>query len=552
MSKRRCVAGVLSAALLAWAAASQGHSQGSGPTRGLDALQGGTLVVWFVGAEDPKANVNPFAGLRSAAPMGYQEKTTGNFGQTASTFGQNAAGYGVDSNSATISTAQPAQGADAPSATQNGAGYKEQTSGSFGKNAGNYGTTAGSYGTDSSQVGQNSASFGTDASNHGRDLASFGNSTSTLANAGNPPPPPTTTRDPIMDQFEERLRKVFPDLQTKFTYVKPEELKERLTAAHGTTGYPDILLGTLPTAWGTSMQGDFGLAMLRPANFSQNGVTQDVPRVAQFAILARAPHMPAARALALWMSEPYEDCPGCVQAALSKKEQASAAVATSAVRRLLHGEVLGAEADPEMAGNSSEGVQRMLTTTGNTNAGSVSLQVEVERASTNGNVAAVALRVVVSSDKVFGVAHPLVVLRTANDGRWRVLQVSLNLPQFEQENVRQTLMESSPDSAAEQRAGVKGVSLASPQDGTTRTPAPDLVWDNGGGAGLQVVEWQTGNGGAWSDARLYLVQDRNPRLQTHIRAEFAGDAGRYRWRVWSVGARGEMKISPWRTFNVVK
>jgi hypothetical protein len=546
------MAGVLSATLLACTAVLQGQSQGSGPARGLDALQGGTLIVWFVGAADPQTNANAFAGLRSAAPMGYQEQTTGNFGQNASTFGQNAAGYGVDSSSATISTAQPVQGADAPSTTPNGVGYKEQASGSFGKNAGSYGTTAGSYGTDSSRVGQNAASYGTSASNHGQDVASFGNSTSTLANAGNAPPPPTTTRDPMMDQFEERLRKVFPDLQAKFTYVKPEELKERLTAARGTTAYPDILLGALPTAWGTSMQGDFGLAMLRPANFYQNGVTQNVPHGEQFAILARAQHMQAARALALWMSEPDEDCPGCVQAALSKAERASAAVAMSAVRRLLHGEVLGAEADPEMAGDSSEGVQRMLTTTGNTNAGKVSLQVEVERASTNGNVAAVALRVVVSSDSVYGVAHPLVVLRAAKDGRWRVLQASLNLPQFEQENVRQTLMESNPDSEAEQRAGVKGVSLASPQDGATRTPSPDLVWDNGGGAGLQVVEWQTGQGGSWSDARLYLVQDRNPRLQTHVRAEFAGDAGRYRWRVWSVGARGEMKISPWRTFNVVK
>jgi hypothetical protein len=551
VASRQCGARLVLATLLACTAASQVQSQGTVPERGLDALHGGMLVVWFVGAADPPKGVNPFAGLRTAAPMGYQEKTTGSLGQSASTFGQDAGAYGVDSNSATISTAQPAQGEDATSATPNGVGYKEQAAGSFGKNAGSYGTAAGNYGTDSSRLGQTAGSYGTSASNHGQDLASFGNSTSTLPNAGNPPAP-VPARDPLMDQFQERLRKVFPELQAKFTYIKPEELKNRLTAARGTTAFPDMLLGTLPSAWGTSLQGEFGVAMLRPANFYQNGVTQNVPHGAQFALLAHAQHMQAARALALWLSEPYEACPGCVQAALSKSEQASAAVAISAVRRLLHGEVLGAEADPQMAANSSQGVQRMLTTTGNTNAGKVSLQVEVERASTNGSVAAVALRVVVSSNSVFGVGHPLVVLRASRDGRWRVLQVSLNLPQFEQENVRQTLMQSSPDSAAEQSSGVKGVALASPQDGARSTPAPDLVWDNGGGAGLQVVEWQTGQSGSWSDSRLYLVRDRNPRLQTQVRAEFADDAGRYRWRVWSVGARGEMKISPWRIFNIVK
>jgi hypothetical protein len=41
-------------------------------------------------------------------------------------------------------------------------------------------------------------------------------------------------------------------------------------------------------------------------------------------------------------------------------------------------------------------------------------------------------------------------------------------------------------------------------------------------------------------------------LQTHVIAEFAGAAGRYRWRVWSVGMQGDMVISPWRGFAVVQ
>jgi hypothetical protein len=78
------------------------------------------------------------------------------------------------------------------------------------------------------------------------------------------------------------------------------------------------------------------------------------------------------------------------------------------------------------------------------------------------------------------------------------------------------------------------------------------VWDNRGGAGLQVVEWQRGEGGAWSDGRLYLVEDRNPTLRTQVLAEFANANGRYRWRVWSVGARGALEISPWRTFRLIQ
>ena len=168
----------------------------------------------------------------------------------------------------------------------------------------------------------------------------------------------------------------------------------------------------------------------------------------------------------------------------------------------------------------------------------------------NGGLAAVGLRVVVSSANVFGVAHPLVVLRMSREGQWKVLQMSLNMPQHEQSNERQALMVSNPPTAAEQVSGVKGISQASPQDGQSLSQVPQLVWDNHGGAGLQVVEWQRGEGGAWSDARLYLVEDRSPTLRTQVEAEFADANGRYRWRVWSVGAHGEMMISPWRGFSV--
>ncbi len=77
-----------------------------------------------------------------------------------------------------------------------------------------------------------------------------------------------------------------------------------------------------------------------------------------------APHMQAARAFALWMSEPNSGCPGCVQTSLAGKEAAAATVAKSAMERLLNGEPLGDEADPELVMDSSRGVRRMLAIDG--------------------------------------------------------------------------------------------------------------------------------------------------------------------------------------------
>ena len=535
----------------------QQQARDGGQNDTLSALRQGRLNVWFVGAPShpPQTNLQAIAGLHDATPLTYQNRTTGNFGQNASTYGQDAGSYGIDADSRAISAPQPAQGQDAPSATPNGIGYKQQQAGSFGQEANTYGQEASTYGTTGSggansdgSFGQNASSFGEKSGDNGQDVASFGNSTSTIGNAANNAPKPPS--DPLAETFKAKLEQSFPDLQLRYTEVSVDELKDRLLDERGTADYPDVLVGSLPEAWWRGMQGEFGLAMLRPASFYPNGVTEAPPPAQAFAILARAQHMREARAFALWMSEPYSGCAGCVEAGLSKKEQAAATVATSAMQRLVDGGSVGSEADPEMAHTSSLGVNRMLATVGGTSATSATPRIEVERVSVNGGVAAVALRVVVSSPGVFGVAHPLLVLRLAKDGHWKVLQVSLNLQQVEQASVRQTLMDTNAPGATEQRAGVKGVSLAAPQEGATSPPRPDLVWDNNGGAGLQVVEWQMGHEGGWSDSRMYLVEDHSPRLQTHVRAEFAVFPGQYHWRVWSVGAHGDMKISAWRTFNV--
>ncbi len=537
----------------------QQHQSDGGQDETMSALRQGHLNVWFVGAPShpPQTNLQAIAALHDATPLTYQNKTTGNFGQSSSTYGEDAASYGVDADSRTISAPQPAQGQDAPSATPNGIGYKQKDASNFGQEANTYGQEASTYGTTGTggansdgTFGQNASSFGEKSGDTGQDVASFGNSTSTIANAANNAPKPPS--DPLAQQFKDRLQQAFPGLQIRFTEVSIDELKDRLLDERGTADYPDVLVGSLPEAWWRGMQGQFGLAMLRPASFYPNGVTDAPPPSEPFAILARAPHMPQAKAFAMWMSEPYSGCAGCVQAGLSKKEQAAATVATSAMQRLLDGESVGSEADPEMSHTSSLGVDRMLATVGGTSAAQAMPRIEVERVSVNGGVAAVALRVVVSSSRVFGVAHPLLILRMAKDSHWRVLQVSLNMQQVEQSSVRRTLMDTSAPGAAEQRAGVKGVTLAAPQEDATSGIKPDLVWDNNGGAGLQVVEWQLGHEGGWSDSRLYLVEDHSPRLQTHVRAEFAVFPGQYHWRVWSIGAHGNMKISPWRTFNVTQ
>lgn len=558
MVSRRCRSGLLSATLLVCVAGLQ--AQGAGPAAPLAALGHGRLIAWFVGAQasPPQSNLNAVAALHDATPLTYQQQTAGTFGQNAASYGQDAGSYGVDADSRTISTPTIPADKNATTETPNGIGYRQQEASTFGQNSGGFGTTAGSYGKEGSTLGQNAAGFGTESSKYGTEASNVGEDSSSFAEAKSAPAPVSTSgagqqtlSSPEAEQIRLSLQQAFPDLRMTFVAVDPNQLKDRLTAARGTGEYPDVLVGTMPAAWWNGMESEFGLTMLRPAAFYPNGVTDNPRDTEDVAILARAQHMEAARAFALWMSEPYSGCPGCVQGGLSGKDAAVATAAVKAVQRLVSGEPLGNEGDPELATDSSQGVRRMLATMGNTVAENEGVRVQVEDASVNGSLAAVALRVVVSSSGVYGVAHPLVVLRATPDGRWRALQMSLNMPQFEQSNERRALLETNPPSATEQRAGVKGVVLAAPPDGQTVVQMPELVWDNRGGAGLQVVEWQQSIGGGWSEARLYMVEDRNPTLRTHVMAEFADALGRYRWRVWSVGAHGEVKISAWRSFSIV-
>jgi hypothetical protein len=525
----------------------------------LEALRHGPLTVWVVGTErSPRSNLQAINDLHHATPLAYQETTSGNFGQTASTFGQNSGSYGVPSDSASIATPKEAPGENAPASSGNGTAYHQQTAGSFGQTASSAGTNAGSYGQASGSFGQTAGSYGTNAGGYGTNASNVG-----LAGAnanGQRGSAATRAASRTLMEFVGVMRQSFPQLQLRIVDVYPDELKDRLAASQGTGDYPDVLVGALPDTWGAELRNRLLMDGLQPAAIYEDGLGEarstSRPRISEaVTVLQRAPHREAARALELWLNEADSGCAGCVLSEAARK-QPFVGVAVSAVNDLLHGLAIADLGDPEMAAFPASLGRAVLTTATNAQVDGGSAQIEPLRASRNGRLAAVSLRVVAASDRVYGVAHPLVVLREATDGQWKVLHVSLNLPALEEERVRLALMDTSPSSAAEQSAGVVGVSLSVPSEGDTRQPMPELGWDNGGGAGLQVVEWQmaypANSGDGWSDARMFLVADQATRLRTQVTAEFAIYQTRYRWRVWSVGVNGETKISGWRTMNIMQ
>jgi hypothetical protein len=547
----RCVASLarVLALTLAGAMAAGAATAQHGATDPLAALQNGQLVVWVVepAAATPMSKTLAIAALHNATPLTYQEHDAGTFGQSAGSYGTASSNVGVASSSSTISAA-PA-----------GTGYHEQESGGFGQPSGSTGTAAGSYGQTASTLGQTAGSYGVDASNHGHDAGTYGNSLSTIAQAANPAAQSARNLSPHeaddLRNFKQQVSSAFPNLRVVYLSADPAELQTQLAAAQHTAQAPDLLISPASGSWWSGIQHEFGLATLRPASFRADGVTQTEPFVPQLAVVAHAPHMQTARAFAIWMSETSSECDGCVLGNFSPDARAAAGVAVDAVTRLLHGESLGGEADPEMAEFPPRSALAVL---GGMNSQQSPLRIDVMRASTDGRVAAVTLRAIESTSSAFGVAHSLVVLRRdqegQQDGRWRVLHVSLDLPPAEQQGERETLMNSiaaAPGLVPAGQSEPKGISQASPTNGDTRPPEPVLWWDNGGGASLQVIEWQTEDGGHWSDARLYLAPDVGARLRTQVTALFATSPTTYRWRVWSVGAKGEMKISPWSTLKIV-
>jgi hypothetical protein len=524
----------------------------------LQPLRHGPLTVWIIGPAQPRIKLPSNYAITSPTSMDYKEQTTGSFGQSASNYGQDAGSYGAPSDTTAISTRQAAPGQDAPAPGPDGSGYHEQTSGSFGQAASNTGTNASDHGQTAGSFGQNASNVGTNASNHGQTAGSFGQAAGSFGvgatpsgqPANNPGNPAASAPSMVQMYLAAALRKAFPALQVRYVDVASDELKDRLSAATGSSIYPDVLVGALPDSWSSDLRSRFVLLTIQPASVYNDGLSDGRPRDAAISITNRAPHREAARAMALWAGELGSGCDGCLQVDAARTPYGS--IALTAVGQLLRGLPVGNLADPEMAAFPPLLGRSMLLTSANTSADDSAAHLQIVKATCNGSLAVVSLRVVAASDKVFGLAHPLVVLRKMSDGQWKVLHVSLNLPAADQEMARVSLMATRPVSAAEARAGVLGVKLATPIEGDTRPPMPELSWDNGGGAGLQVVEWQTAVNGGWSDPRLFLVNDHGTRLKTQVTAAFAIHQTRYRWRVWSVGAGGEMTISPWRTLNIAE
>ena len=225
-----------------------------------------------------------------------------------------------------------------------------------------------------------------------------------------------------------------------------------------------------------------------------------------------------------------------------------ASVAIDAVRSALSGVEIGA-ADAELAHVTPAALQwAAFTPPAREVLSGLALRVDVLRWAANERFAVYGLRVIASSERAFGVAYPLVVLRRGDDGRWGVLQISANLGW---DRLRESFAEFRPLARRvkpELVKAVKGVTLAAPKDGDVRSGAPELWWDDPGDSRLLAVEWQVVGG----DTHLMLVPETASRLQVRVTAAFVGGTGSYRWRVWAVGMGGTTQLSPWRQVTVVQ
>jgi hypothetical protein len=522
--------------MLLWTCACHAQTEAIDPT---PLLHGEPLTVWVLRpGHAPKTPAGIAALVPPTPRLGFQEQTAGSFGQTASSAGQNAASYG---------TAASNVGTAASNAGQNAGGYGT-TASDAGQNAASYGIAASNYGTAASNLGTAASNVGTAASSYGHLASETGPNTAEERRGA-----AATGRNMVLDRVRALMLTV---RETNIRYIElyAEEFKARIEAANKTGDLPDVLIGSLPntqeylqlqarlflpsTVYGEIADDNLGAAA---QGFPGRGMWRQ-----DFAVFLRAPHPRAARAFALVMAEGKLRLP--VQFASDDERSAPTLVAIDAMSRLASGEAVGAAADPLLAEFTLQQAQARLVGVAMLAEDTTTPRLEALAASVNGGLAVVELRVSVSSEKSLELMHPLVVLQQAADGSWKVLQVTLNLPMEEQHDEAERLMDTSTR-AEESKAGVKGVTLASPRDGDVGPIRPELWWDNLGGAGLQVVEWQMGYGEVWTDTHLYFVDDNSSRLHTREVARFAGVPGwRYRWRVWSLGNEGETKISPWRTF----
>jgi hypothetical protein len=345
-----------------------------------------------------------------------------------------------------------------------------------------------------------------------------------------------------------------PSLDMTVEEVGVDELQTQLDAVAGTPDAPDILVGTpLPQVWSEQNSG-----LVRRYGLVTLGVVDLIPQTESgehalgkldASILVRAPHPRSAREFVKWLSDrsTYRNRPGPPLSA-----DAPSLLARTALHSVLFGGDIGASADKQIASFNSQIAQKMaMAVYGEGLLDGLRVDVNWSTVSANDRFAVVEAHAVMESNAAFGVAHAVVVLRVDDTGQWRILQLTPNLTVEQQQVAADSLAGFSARVRREEVAQVKSASLAAPEDGDTRSPMPELWWDNTGAGTLEVVEWQRRVGSSWTGSNLYFVPEDFGHLRTRTTGRFARAADLYRWRVWSLGRGGTSAISGWRSVNIV-
>ncbi len=443
-------------------------------------------------------------------------------------------------------------------ADQERAQLHTSTAGSFGRAASTVGRTAGSYGQSASTLP--TVTKGQTASEIGQTAGSFGNDLSTIAAAsavasgavaptGTAPvfEPATLGRD--WEQFARRLKDSFGNLTVSFVPVKSVDLRERFAAIGRGVGQPDLLMSGGDLRQQNPFLADLtvtslGLQAEGALPLGSRLQTWDSAYRQNWLILSAATHPQEARAFVIWLEDGMR-----AHAELQPHGEAiggPASLAVSAVQGAMSGGEIG-YTDPEAARVPAGAMRSAAFSPPLRNAlNGLAMRVDVLTWAANERFAVYALRCIASSPQAFGVAHPLVVLRRSEDGRWRVLQMTANLAPDRQAASFAQLQPFARSVQPQLVKAVAGVTLAAPPDGDARSGLPELWWDNPGDARMLAVEWQRSLG----DTHLFLVPDNGTRLQVRVSATFVNVPDVYRWRVWSVGTGGMVKLSPWRKMTV--
>lgn len=519
---------------LCGALAGTGVAQQPAPSWWRAQLEHGTLTIWLVSraTNDDKIRLGLQKLNVAIQPnKAVIEKTMSEFGTPASAVGQTSGSYG-------------------------------QTSGSFGTPASDTGQTAGSSGRPASEFGGSASANGQAAGSYGQTAGSFGTAASNYGVSASDSNRPVAAQNRMYGWSAQQgfiaasLKQDFPGLSVQFVHVFDEEFKERLTAAKGTAAYPDVIFGldAVPGWW----QSGLGVTMLgEPSQLEYSRLNPDgiFYRPGAVDLLRAAPHGDVARAFWVWMTRSLLcRSVGCDVEGDTRDAEEPVRIARGALRDVLEGVALGGSADKDaaefLAGSAQAAALGSAWGDGVASLVGEHVQMEVLTAFVSGRMAAVSLRAAVVAENAFGVLNALVVLHRADDGRWKVLQIS---PSQGVEHRRTVLGDLRTATQGEAKNGVslQPVSLAAPLDGDTRTEGLGLWWDNNGQARLQVVEWQAAVGSGWGSSALLTVPDTNAHLQTRVTASFALQGSTYRWRVWSVGRGGSLAITPWRSFTVV-